>query len=148
MTLDFEKYAMKGNEFLHQLQVNLGTSDRGHASRILRTTFRVLRNHLTFEESLQLLSQLPMAIKSVYVEGWKRGEHKRIKTVDDFIVELIYEEGSSAWRDFSSKDEILEAVKAVVETMKLYVSAEEIDQAMGTLPRKIQSIFSAPAQAE
>jgi uncharacterized protein (DUF2267 family) len=65
MTLDFEKYAMKGNEFLNHLQVNLETPDRAHAGRILRSTFRVLRNHLTFEESLQLLSQLPMAIKSV-----------------------------------------------------------------------------------
>lgn len=148
MTLDFEKYAMKGNEFLHHLQVNLGTPDRAHAGRILRSTFRVLRNHLTFEESLQLLSQLPMAIKSVYVEGWKRGEHERIKTEDDFIVEIIHEEGSLAWRDFSSKDEILAAVRAVVETMKIYVSAEEMEQALGTLPRKIQQIFNTPAQAQ
>ncbi|MEX1241085.1 MAG: DUF2267 domain-containing protein [Cyclobacteriaceae bacterium] len=141
MALDFEKYAMKGNEFLHQLETNLGSADRGHAARILRSTFKVLRNHLTFEESLQLLSQLPMAIKCVYVEGWTRGENVRIKTVDDFLIEIIQAEGNSAWRDFGSKDEILLAVRAVVDTMRLYVSHEEMDQAIATLPRKIQSIF-------
>ncbi|HPM32772.1 MAG TPA: DUF2267 domain-containing protein [Chryseolinea sp.] len=63
--LDFEKYAMKGNEFLHALAVNLKDSDRAHAARIVRSTFRVLRNRLSVEESLQLIAQLPMALKSV-----------------------------------------------------------------------------------
>ena len=148
MTLDFEKYAMKGNEFLHQLEAKLGSSDRAHAARILRSTFRVLRNHLTFEESLQLLSQLPIAIKGLYVDGWKKGEHKRIRTIDDFLVEIIQEDGNSAWRDFSNKEEILESVRAVVDTMRVYVSAGEMSQALGTLPRKIQSIFELPAHHE
>ena len=141
MSLDFEKYAMKGNEFLHQLETNLGVADRGHAARILRSTFKVLRNHLTFEESLQLLSQLPMAIKGLYVDGWKKSANSRIKTVDDFIIEIIQAEGNMAWRDFGSMEEILLAVRAVVDTMRNYVSAEEMDQALATLPRKIQTIF-------
>lgn len=132
---------MKGKEFLHQLETNLGTADRGHAARILRSTFKVLRNHLTFEESLQLLSQLPMAIKSLYVDGWNKPVHERIKTVDDFLIDIIRAEGESAWRDFSSKDEILLAVKAVIDTMRIYVSAEEMDQALRTLPGNIQSVF-------
>lgn len=148
MSLDFEKYAMKGNEFMHQLETNLGVADRGHAARILRSTFKVLRNHLTFEESLQLLSQLPMAIKSLYVDGWTRGANMRIKTVDDFIIEIIQAEGNLAWRDFSSKEEILQAVRAVVDTMRIYVSGEEMDQALATLPRKIQTIFEPSTHSE
>ena len=143
MTLDFNKHAMKGNEFLNRLEENLSTADRAHAARILRSTFRVLRNHLTFEESLQLLSQLPLAIKGVYVDGWRKGSHKRIKTVDDFVIEIIQEEGDNAWRDFSSRDEIIDSVRAVIDTMKLYVSAAEMDQALGTLPRSLQDIFES-----
>jgi uncharacterized protein (DUF2267 family) len=146
MSLDFEKYAMKGNEFLHRLEANLGTTDRAHASRVLRSTFRVLRNHFTFEESLQLLSQLPMAIKSVYVEGWSTGNHKKLKTVDDFLIEIIQEEGNSAWRDFSSQEDILKSVRAVIETLKMYVSEEEVEQALSTLPKKIHAIFEPSAQ--
>lgn len=143
MILDFNKYAMKGNEFLHHLEDNLGDDYRPHAARILRSTFRVLRNHLTFEESLQLLSQLPMAIKGVYVDGWKKGAHKKIKTVDEFLVEVIQEDGASAWRDFNSRDEIIESIRAVIQTMRMYVSAEEMDQALATLPRKLQEIFES-----
>ena len=148
MSLDFDKYAMKGNEFLHQLETNLGVADRGHASRILRSTFKVLRNHLTFEESLQLVAQLPMAIKAVYVDGWTKSVNTKIKTVDDFIVEIIQTEGPAAWRDFAGKDDILQAVRAVIDTMRIYVSPQEMDQALGTLPRKIQAIFEASSTTE
>jgi uncharacterized protein (DUF2267 family) len=143
MILDFEKYAMKGNEFLNKLSANLGNVDRSHAARILKNTFRVLRNHITPEESLQLISQLPMALKSIYVDGWKLSDHKRVKNIDEFLVEIIQAEGQDAWRDFSSKDEVLNAVKAVIDTMRLYVSHEEIDQALGTLPKKVRDNFEA-----
>lgn len=138
MALDFEKYAIKGHEFLSLLKESLGTEDDGHAARILRSTFRVLRNHFTFEESLQLLSQLPMAIKSVYVDGWKKGEHKRIHKVDDFLLEIIQKDGE---RDFNDKEEILDSVRAVIDTMRVYVSAQEMDQALATLPRQIRELF-------
>jgi len=138
MTHIFEKYAVKGNEFLSLLKESLATEDDGHAARILRSTFRVLRNHFTFEESLQLLAQLPMAIKSVYVDGWKKGEHKRLHNVDDFLLEIIQEDGE---RDFNDKEEILDSVRAVIDTMRVYVSVQEMDQALATLPRQITELF-------
>ena len=146
MPLDFEKYAMKGNEFLNRLAENLGDEDRAHVARILRSSFRVLRNHLTVEESFQLLSQLPMALKSVYVEGWRLNDHRKIKTIDDLVVEMIQEEGNSAWRDFADKDQVIDTLRAVIDTLKLYVSSGEMNQALGTLPRKIQTALEPSAQ--
>jgi len=138
MLFEFDRYAAKGNEFLNRLGENLRSTDRAHTARVLRSTFRVLRNHLTFEESLHLLSQLPMVIKAVYVDGWRKGDHKKIKTIDDLLIEIVQEDGENAWKDFGNKDDILDAVRAVIETMRLYVSAEEMDQALGTLPHKVQ----------
>lgn len=139
MVLDFEKYASKGNEFINRLQSNLGVNDRDHAARILRSTFRVIRNHLSVEESFQLIAQLPMVLKAVYVEGWKLTDHKRITNLDEFFIEIIQEEGHSSWRDFSSKNEVLDSVRAVLQTLREYVSKQEMDQALATLPRKILS---------
>lgn len=149
MILDFEKYVIKGNEFLHHLEANLGTEDRAHAARILRSTFHVLRNHLSIEESLQLVAQLPMAIKSVFVDGWNIKDHYRINTTEDFIIEIIEAEGKAAWRDFSSPDEIIESVRAVIETLRLYVSEQEIEQALNTLPQRVRkNLISLDKQEE
>jgi uncharacterized protein (DUF2267 family) len=145
MLLDFDKFAMKGNEFLHRLENNLGVKNRAHAARVLKSTCRVLRNHFTFEESLQLISQLPMAIKGIYVDGWKKGQHQKIKTVDDLLTEVIQEEGDTVLLDFENKEDILDAIRAVIETMRFYVSAEEMDQALGTLPKQIQNILVSEA---
>jgi len=146
MTLDFEKYAKKGNEFLHHLEDNLNNEDRAHAGRILRSTFRVLRNHLTFEESLQLLSQLPMALKAVYVDGWSAAAHRRIKNPEEFLYEIVQEEGNNAWRDFGNEDDIIAAVRAVINSLRIYVSSQELDQALGTLPTKVRRIFESSEQ--
>lgn len=143
MTLDFHKFAMKGNEFINHLEQALGNDDRAHAARILRSTFRVLRNHLTFEESLQLLAQLPMVIKAVYVDGWTRGKPRKIKTVDEFLVEIVWDDGGCGWRNFNDREEIIDCVRAVINTMRLYVSAGEMEQALGTLPQKLQEVLEA-----
>lgn len=146
MVLDFERFAMKGNEFLHQLEANLGSEDRSHAARILRSTFRVLRNHMTPEESLHLIAQLPFAIKGAYVDGWTLRDHYRIHSIEDFIAEILDEEGKAAWRDFSSPSEILACVVAVIETLKLYVSEDELKQAFNTLPESLRNCLLNEAE--
>ena len=143
MPIDFEKYAAKRNEFLNKLaKKRSDENDRIHAAKILRSTFRVLRKHLTQEESFQLLAQLPMALESVYVEGWKINQaHSRIKTIEDFAAEVIREEGDAAWRDFSNVEEVIQDVRAVIETLTSYVSPEEMEDAFGTLPKEIKEVF-------
>lgn len=144
MSLDVEKYAMKGDEFINLLAKKLGDeSDRAKASRILRSTFRVLRNHLTVEESVHLLSQFPIALKSVYVEGWKPGYARtlRIRTLERFAAEILKADEKAAWRDFSNIQEVIFSVKAVIETMSMYVSPRELDEAFGTLSGELKVVF-------
>lgn len=143
MALNFEKFAAKGNEFLNKLASRLGDEEnRDRAGRVLRCVLRALRNRLTVEESLQLVSQLPMAIKAVYVDGWKiHHEFIRIKTIDDFSQEVMKEDGLSVWRDFSSIEEAKEAIEAVMKTMADYVSAGELHDVIDLMPKEIKQHF-------
>ena len=139
MPTTFEKHAMKGNEFLHKLARNLGDEkDRERAGRILRSVLRALRNVITAEESIQLLAQLPVAIKGVYVDGWKFGHSRpRIRTIEDFAAEVIHEQGVSAWRDFANEVEVFDAIRAVMETLSEYVSEGEFSDIIAVLPKDI-----------
>jgi uncharacterized protein (DUF2267 family) len=143
MTPNFEKYAAKGNEFLNKLSVHLGDiENRDRAGRILRSVLRALRNRITVQESLQLLSQLPMAIKSVYVDGWKIShEYVRIKTIEDFCEEVMKEDGLSVWRDFSNMEEAMESIEAVMKTLADYVTAGELHDVIDQMPREIKRHF-------
>jgi len=144
MTLNFEKYAAKGNEFVNKVAVRLGDSEnRDRAARVIRSVLHALRNRLTVEESLQMLSQLPMAIKSVYVESWKLRSHTpRIKTIDDLCEEVMKEDGAAAWRDFSSMEEAREAIEAVMKTLADYVTAGELHDVIDLMPKEIKQYFT------
>jgi uncharacterized protein (DUF2267 family) len=143
MTLNFEKYAAKGNEFVNKVATRLGDPEnRDRAGRVLRCVLRALRNRITPEESLQLISQLPMAIKSVYVDGWKlHQEFVRIKTIEDFSEEVMKEDGLAAWRDFSSFEEAKDAIEAVMKTLADYVTAGELHDVIGLMPKEIKQHF-------
>jgi uncharacterized protein (DUF2267 family) len=143
MTLDFEKYAAKGNEFINKLAEHLNDADnRARAGRIVRSVLRALRNRLTFEESLQLISQLPMAIKAVYVEGWKvKHNISRIKTMQEFAAEVMLEDGNAAWRDFASIEDAEFAIEAVMKTLADYVSAGELHDIIDQMPGDIKKSF-------
>ena len=145
MNTNFNKYALKGNEFLVRLAKNLGNEkDLDSAFRILRSMLRVLRKHFTIEESLQLIAQLPIALKGVYVDGWNlHAKHSRIKTLEEFANETIMEEGNAAWRDFANLDDLTRAIKAVTLTLAAYVSPNELQEAFGTLPKELRDMFTA-----
>jgi uncharacterized protein (DUF2267 family) len=142
--INFEKHAAKGNEFLHKLAIRLGDEEnRERAGRVLRSVFRVLRNRLTIEESFQLMSQLPMAVKAVYVDGWRPiHEFNRVKTLQEFGQAVMQEDGLSAWKDFSGVSDATDAIEAVVKTIAGYVSAGELHDVIAILPKELKVHFT------
>lgn len=144
MPLNFDQHAQKGNHFLNQLLDELGeNSSKESAQRILRAVLRTLRNYLTMEENFQLLAQLPVAIKGVYVDGWspswkKTGESKKIK---GFLAEVIHEEGIASWKDFSNEEEIFAAVKAVFRTIGKFASEGQLKDVEAVLPEDLKQLL-------
>lgn len=143
MIHNFDKYALKGNEFLNKLAARLGDEDNKHrAGRVLKCVLHALRNRLTIEESLQFMAQLPMVIKAVYADGWKlNAHHNKIKTMDDFSEEVIKEDGLSAWKDFPGVSDATEGIEAVMKTLADYVTAGELHDIIAILPKDLQRHF-------
>ncbi len=144
MAINFEKYAAKGNEFIHILAEKLGNrDDEGRAGRVLRCVLRALRSHLTTYESMHLLAQLPMALKGIYVDGWKPDLHvQRVRSVRDFADEVMQQDGGAAERDFEDREDAVKAIRAFIETLQLYVSHEQLEDAFGTLPEELKKTFT------
>lgn len=83
MVLNFNAYAKEGNLFLKDCseQFDLG-EDKDKTSGISTDIMHCLRAIKPIEESLQLIAQLPMPLKALYVNGWtiKRQKPKIYKT--------------------------------------------------------------------
>ena len=138
MSIDFEKYAIKGNEFVQLVTDELAVpTDK--AGRIIRAVFHSLRNRLTHEESFQLLAQLPMSLKGVYVDGWRFSkDFNRITHIADFLEEVRKEDGRLAEFDFGDLSNTKTAVAAVFKALKYFVSDGEIQDIMDVLPAALK----------
>src|ERR1043166_3664105 len=112
MSFNIEKFAQTGNRFVQDVAERIGEPENtAKAARVMRAVFHSLRNRITPEESLQLVAQLPMFLKAVYVDGWKLSKmYERIKHVTDFIDEVSNEAGRTGLNDFSTNDEALKLI--------------------------------------
>jgi uncharacterized protein (DUF2267 family) len=141
VALDFEKYAIKGNEFVGLVAEDLDLPvDK--AGRIIRSVLHALRNRLVHEESFQLLAQLPMAMKGVYVDGWKFSKpFSRIRHLDDFLDEVREEDGGLAGYDFGNQASAKVAVGAVFKALRFFVTEGEMNDIIGVMPDELKKFI-------
>jgi uncharacterized protein (DUF2267 family) len=141
----FDHYAQKGNAFLKNLATRLGNeNNEDKAMRVLRSVFHVLRLRLTPEESMQMIAQLPMALKGLYVDGWKLHHKKsRMKTIEQFAVEVVIADREAALGDFYGEQEVFAAIRAVLETLADYVSPGEIEDMIKVMPADLKQVMEA-----
>jgi len=143
MPLDFEKHAQKGNKILNELAEKLGNkSDTAKADRILRAVFQALRDHLTIEENFQLLSQLPIALKGVYVHGWMPTKRKDISRKKiDFIEEVLNHEDGTSLHGISDIEKGTKEIHAVFKILKQYISKGEFKDMEAVLPNQLKKLL-------
>lgn len=144
MALNFNQYATEGNTFIkgYAKQMNLGT-DTDKAGRIFIAIMRALRDIIPPEESFQLMAQLPMFIKGVYVHGWKLNKKKpKIKHMAEFVDLVRQHDGPAAVNDFEYNDELAERyIDTTFIYLRKYISLGEMEDIRDGLPKDLKSMI-------
>jgi len=134
----FDHYSAKGNYILGELAMELRDPDNiSRAAGVLRCTLHTLRRCLSIEESLHFISQLPLIIKGMYVDGWKISHKERIRTWDEFLLELSDTGDSPA--DFNDRQNAAIAVAAVFRVLMVHISAGEMSDVVAQLPAPLRN---------
>lgn len=143
MAINFKKYTESGEAFLKQIAIQLGDpEDIGRAGRMLRAVLHVFRNQTTPVESIQLIAQLPMYVKALYVDGWQINKKQvRIRHLDDFLFQVRKADEPNDLFDFGDDEEVTKAVKAVFNVIKEYASEGEIKDIINTLPEELRPLL-------
>ena len=143
MRQNFDKYVQKANLLIKEIaeELKLG-EDRPKAYRIFKAVLHALRNKISTEESLQLISQLPMLIKGVYVDGWKLNPNaQKARTVEDFLEDVKKEEGVIGEWDFEDDEIGLAYVMGVFKVLSRHVSEGEIEDIRRVFPEDMRFLF-------
>ncbi|MGN6211176.1 DUF2267 domain-containing protein [Parafilimonas sp.] len=141
MATPFDKYAAKGNELLHLLAEDLQISNE-KAFRILKAVLHVLRDHVSIQASVQLMAQLPVAVKGVYVEQWHvNAAVKKLHVPLDFFNEVCLYDKSMALQDFENYAAVENSVKAVFRTLNYYLSNGAFEDIIAVMPTEIKKLI-------
>ena len=141
--MNFEKYAQESNKFLKEVSDELQTrEDTDHAYRVLRSVFHTLRDILTSEESMHMISQLPMYLKALYVDGWNMQGKKRIRSMEEFLKCLRSKDDRAAARDFGDDARAKAEVKAVFNVLQRHITTGEIVHIMDQFPGELVELWN------
>jgi uncharacterized protein (DUF2267 family) len=144
MALDFNKYAQEGNQFLNHLANKLGhPKEKSQTAIILKAVLHTLRDRLTISESLDLIAQLPMFLKAVYVDNWKYMERpNKLKTIEDFKEEVKKQQEQLGENQFDWKMPTRDIIKNVLGVIsENYLSEGEMKDVMAQLPEEMEGVI-------
>lgn len=143
MAFNFETYANEGKAFLRELASNLGhPDDEQTAARVLRAVLHTFRDRITISESLDVLAQLPMFLKGVYVEQWKYREAPlKIKTLEEFKEAVKKEQANFGEQSFGWQEPTEEIIKTTFLSLKKFLTEGEASHVLGQMPKEIQELF-------
>jgi uncharacterized protein (DUF2267 family) len=140
--MDFQKFAMEGNVFLKKLSddLNLNT-DTFKAGRLLRAALHTLRDCITHEESIQLISQLPMMLKAVYVDNWSTKRKVKIHSVSEFIegFKKHYDRENVMYIPYDA--EIFNSTRIILKRLRDHISEGEMEDIKAILPGELKILL-------
>jgi uncharacterized protein (DUF2267 family) len=143
MAINFNQYAAEANSFLKEYaeQIDL-TEDPEKAARILSAVLHGLREIISVEESLQLISQFPMFLKAFYVNGWSINKTKtKVKHMPQFVDLVRSFDGVASNYDFVS-DEIAEHyINTTFFVLRKYVSPGELQDIRDNLSKNLKNMI-------
>ncbi|MFA5297953.1 MAG: DUF2267 domain-containing protein [Lutibacter sp.] len=141
MALNFNQFAKEGNVFLkdYAKKINMA-DDTDKAGRILSSILHGLRDVITMEESLQLISQFPMFLKAVYVNRWTTRKKRKVKSMTEFIDLIRDLNGVTAFHDFETDELAENYINSTFMVLRKHVSLGELEDIRTVLPKELKSM--------
>lgn len=141
MSLNFNQFALEANHFLKEYTEKLHLDgDTDKAGRILSSILHALREVISVEESLQLMAQLPMFLKAVYVNEWTLRNREKVRNTEEFIDLIRKFDGITSIHDFATDDLAENYIHATFIMLRKYVSLGELEDIRTELPKDLKSL--------
>ncbi|MEA2293973.1 MAG: hypothetical protein QOE86_1612 [Solirubrobacteraceae bacterium] len=134
-----ERTVHKTNEWLKDLEAELGIEDRDDSWRVLRGFLHTLRDRLTIDEGAQLAAQFPHLVRGVFYEGFDPGHQpETYRDAETFLTRVA---GEAAVEDPVQAGI---AAAACMRVLRRHITAGELDDVLSQLPREIRDALEPP----
>jgi len=144
MIAQLDRHVQETREFINELAANLGhPEEEERTARLLKAFLHVLRDRMIISESLDLLAQLPMFLKAMYVDQWKYKETPdKFTSAEELIEKVKAKQSSFGEHDFPWKKPTGELIQIVFTSLRKYLTEGEIEHIMAQMPKDVQDLLS------
>jgi uncharacterized protein (DUF2267 family) len=126
----------KTNEWIADLEHELGIDDPAYAWRSLRGYLQVLRDRLTIDEGAQLAAELPQLLRGAFYEGFDPGHQpERIRDRETFL-ERVAEHAQ-----LDKPQEAALVAAAATRVLRRRIASGELDDVLAQLPSEIRRVL-------
>ena len=132
----FDRASYRANQWLDDLNAELGWEERYDAYIALRAVLQALRDVLPLEEVVDFGAQLPMVIRGFYYEGWT-GTVAKEPADREIFVRLVSEQLGEAFLTPDGEG----VTRAVFKLLARRVSDGEIYHVGRRLPRSLRNLW-------
>lgn len=144
--LNFERYVHDANKYFKDLTQEIKPAeDINRVFIVWRAVMHTLRDRIHMGESLDLLSQLPMILKGLYVENWQYHEQSSLQyeTLEEMVrqveeLQSKYGEDQFNW-EISTED----IITVILSSLDPYISQGQWDHIKAQLPEGIHPIIES-----
>ena len=141
---NFEKHAHEANAYINTLASELGHPESvGQTLILLRAVLHTLRDRITINESLHLLSQLPLILKGVYVEHWEHRENPlEFHTLEEFKKAVEHEQTRHGEHEFNWDESTDKLVSMVLTSLGThFLTNGQLQHVAAQMPKEVQALF-------
>jgi uncharacterized protein (DUF2267 family) len=132
----FDSTLQQTNEWLGDLNLELGWGDRQVAYEALRATLHAIRDHLTIDEAAHLSAQLPLLVRGIYFEGWDPSRVPLKERSREEFLRRVADGFRGAAR--VNPEQVVQAVLSVLTNR---ISAGQSAQVRNMLPEEVRELW-------
>ncbi len=136
-----DKHFHKAYEFFKKVAIELGlpAEEKDKALYFFRVVVHPFRDRLSPEEVVDVISELPVLVKGLFVEGWKtaRKPVKRYHKLNDFWVDIMHR----SMGQINSTEEAERVARAVLGVIRHHVSPGEWNDVVKVMPEEISKFL-------
>lgn len=139
----FDKFAQEANEFINELSEELGHPESQEQTLIiLRSVMHTIRDRITIAESFNVLAQLPVMLKGIYVENWKYHEKpNKIRSLEEFKNDIKSRQEKYGETRFDWNLSTEEIVSRVMGKLRKYLDEGQVRHIEDQLPAEVKPLL-------
>jgi uncharacterized protein (DUF2267 family) len=131
-----QRTVQKTNEWVADLERELGTDRSDYAWRALRGYLQTLRDRLNIDEAAELAAQLPQLLRGVFYEGFDPGHQPApIRDREAFLAKLAQQ------AQLQDPAEAARVAAAATRVLRRHISTGEVEDALAQLPSEIREVL-------